>query len=192
MTAISLRAAPPVLRFGLSTLASVLLHVAVLWPVGLVMQSVVPPPPPMLEATLVAPVLATKKMEESPASDLAPPPSAVASSGHLRPDGLPVPAPTISPKPLPPRPLKGRALNTAMAALVKEDFYPREAIERGLEGDVIVLLTLTASGGVADAMVATSSGHAMLDAAALVAVRRIAGLPSAQRQVLLPVQFRLH
>jgi protein TonB len=79
-----------------------------------------------------------------------------------------------------------------MAALVKEDFYPREAIERGIEGDVIVLLTLTASGGVADATVATSSGHAMLDAAALTAVRRIAGLPSAQRQVLLPVQFRLN
>jgi protein TonB len=165
------------LRFGFSILASLLLHIAVLWPLGLSLQRVLPPP--VLQAMLAAPVLATKRVEEpEPPEPVAPP---------TRP-----PAPTISPKPLPPRPLKGRALNTAMAALVKEDFYPREAIERGIEGDVIVLLTLTASGGVADATVATSSGHAMLDAAALTAVRRIAGLPSAQRQVLLPVQFRLN
>jgi protein TonB len=90
------------------------------------------------------------------------------------------------------RELKGRGLNTAMAALAKEAFYPREAIERGIEGDVIVLLTLTSAGGVAHAEVATSSGHAILDAAALEAVRRINGLPSTQRQVLLPVQFRLN
>jgi protein TonB len=184
MTAISLRAAPPVLRFGLSTLASVLLHVAVLWPLGLSVQRVVPPPP-VLKAMLAAPVLATKRVEEPE------PPEPVVPSPRPPAAAVP-PPPTFSPKPPPPRPLKGRALNAAMAALVKEDFYPREAIERGIEGDVIVLLTLTASGGVADATVATSSGHAMLDAAALAAVRRIAGLPSAQRQVLLPVQFRLN
>jgi protein TonB len=187
MTAISLRAAPPALRFGLSTLASLLLHVAVLVPVSFSLQRAAPLPPPMLEAFLAAPVLATKKIEEPPPAK---PDEPVVSRAHP-PVAVP-PPPTFSPKPPPPRQLKGKALNTAMAALVKEDFYPREAIERGIEGDVIVLLTLTASGGVADATVATSSGHAMLDAAALAAVRRIAGLPSAQRQVLLPVQFRLN
>lgn len=90
-----------------------------------------------------------------------------------------------------PRELRGRALNTALAELAKQDFYPRAAIERGLEGDVIVLLTLNLAGGVAEASVATSSGHAILDAAALAAVRRIGGLPAERRQVLLPVQFRL-
>ena len=179
MTAISPYAAPPALRLGFSILASLLLHVAVIWPVGFSLQHVLPPPPPVLEAMLAAPVLATKRVEEPESPEpVAPPP-------------VP-PAPTFAPKPPQPRPLKGRALTTAMAALVKEDFYPREAIERGIEGEVIVLLTLTASGGVADATVASSSGHAILDAAALAAVRRIAGLPSAQRQVLLPVQFRLH
>jgi protein TonB len=186
MTAISPYAAPPALRLGFSILASLLLHVAVLLPVEFPLPHV-SPPPPVLEAMLAAPVLATQRVEEPEPPE---PPEPVAPPA--RPPAAVPPAPTFAPKPPPPRPLKGRALNTAMAALVKEDFYPREAIERGIEGEVIVLLTLTASGGVADATVASSSGHAILDAAALAAVRRIAGLPSAQRQVLLPVQFRLH
>jgi protein TonB len=193
MTAISLRAAPPVLRFGLSTLASLLLHLAVLVPVSFSLQRSELSPPPVLDVVLAAPMLATKRVEDAPAAADVPPPAAVASSGHLRPEGLPVPpAPTIASKPPPVRQLKGRGLNTALAALAKEEFYPREAIERGIEGGVIVLLTLTATGSVANAEVATSSGHAILDAAALAAVRRISGLPVTQRQVLLPVQFRLN
>ncbi|MDO8960307.1 MAG: TonB family protein [Rhodocyclaceae bacterium] len=158
------------LRFGLSILASLLLHAVVLWPFGFFVQRPAPVPRPVLEAVLQAPVLAT------PETTSAPEPAAVS------------PAPTPAAKP---RELQGRALNTALAAMAKLDFYPREAIERGIEGDVIVLLTLTPNGGVAAAAVATGSGHPILDAAALAAVRGINGLPTAQRQVLLPVRFRL-
>lgn len=185
MTAISQearRATLPVLRFGYSTLASLLLHAVVLWPFGFFAQTSAPQPKPVLEAVLLAPLLATQETPIEPAPEepakpkVKPAPSAVP------------PAPTSAPMP---RELQGRALNTALAAIAKLDFYPREAIERGIEGDVIVLLTLTPNGGVAAAAVATSSGHAILDAAALVAVRGINGLPVAQRQVLLPVRFRL-
>ncbi len=182
MTAISQearRATPPALRFGFSTLASVLLHAVVLWPFGFFVQPPAPVSNPVLEAVLLAPLLATQERssEAAPAKpEVKPAPSAVP------------PEPTSAPKP---RELQGRALNTALAAIAKLDFYPREAIERGIEGDVIVLLTLTPNGGVAAAAVATSSGHPILDAAALVAVRGINGLPVGQRQVLLPVRFRL-
>ena len=101
---------------------------------------------------------------------------------------IPAPAPKPSDKP---RELKGRALDTALAALSREEFYPREAIARGLEGRVVLLLTLDAEGRVRGLEVASSSGHALLDDAALRAATRITQLPGDRRQVLLPVDFRL-
>ncbi len=100
------------------------------------------------------------------------------------------PAPKSGP-PDKPRELKGRALDTALAALSHEEFYPREAIRREIEGRVVLLLTLDAGGRVSAIEVASSSGHALLDDAALRAATRIAHLPGGQRQVLLPVDFRL-
>jgi protein TonB len=87
--------------------------------------------------------------------------------------------------------LTGRALNTALAALTREEFYPREAIARGLEGRVVLLLTLDTAGTVTAFEVASSSGHPMLDGAALKAAMRIGSLPGGRLQVLLPVEFRL-
>ncbi|MEZ5613791.1 MAG: TonB family protein [Rhodocyclaceae bacterium] len=71
-------------------------------------------------------------------------------------------------------------------------FYPPEAVARGLEGEVRLLLTLDESGRILDAVVAAGSGHAILDAAALRAVRAMGSLPQAEGQeVILPVVFRL-
>ncbi len=62
MTAISLRAAPPgsVLRFGLSILASLLLHIALFWPLGAFLKPPVPVPVMMLEAILLEPPVAAE------------------------------------------------------------------------------------------------------------------------------------
>lgn len=90
-----------------------------------------------------------------------------------------------------PRELKGRALESAMAALASEEFYPREAIERGWEGRVVLLLTLDPNGRVTGIEVASPSGHALLDQAAVTAAARISALPAGRRQALLPVEFRL-
>lgn len=165
-----------------SVLASLLLHVAVLWPAGRAAPRPLPKPPP-LEAHLLAPALATHPEQAAPPPVETPPPAP--------PSRAVPPQPTSTARPAPPRELKGRALDAAMAVLSRQLFYPREAAERGLEGDAVILLTLGPDGSLADAAVATSSGHAVLDAAALAAVRHIGRLPATQRQVLLPVRFRL-
>jgi protein TonB len=101
--------------------------------------------------------------------------------------------PAIVPQQLaaPPHPLQGRALRRAQSALSEHLFYPPEAVARGLEGDVILLLTLTDNGQLLSAAIARSSGHGMLDQAALDAARHIGALPGNPHQTLFPVSFRL-
>lgn len=71
-------------------------------------------------------------------------------------------------------------------------FYPPEAIARGLEGETLVLMILAAEGHVVAARIEQSSGHRLLDEAALRAVRALRSLPAeAPREALLPVRFRL-
>src|SRR5687767_5233682 len=70
--------------------------------------------------------------------------------------------------------------------------YPLEAIARGLEGDVMVRVMLDDRGNVIASQVYASSGHALLDQAALQAVGGLRGLPdNLPRETLLPVRFRL-
>ncbi|MCF8197295.1 MAG: energy transducer TonB [Sulfuritalea sp.] len=95
--------------------------------------------------------------------------------------------PTVAP----PRKLQGSALRRAQASLTEHLYYPLEAIERGLEGEVILLLQLSEDGRVVSASIARSSGHVLLDQAALEAARRIGALPGSPRQSLFPVNFRL-
>jgi len=88
--------------------------------------------------------------------------------------------------------LTGDAVRQANAQIARELFYPPEAIARGLEGDVLVLLFLDASGNAIAARLEASSGHALLDDAALRAARTLRALPaSAPREAVLPVRFRL-
>jgi protein TonB len=91
----------------------------------------------------------------------------------------------------PPRRLQGAALHRAQAALSEHQFYPPAAIARGLEGDVLLLLSLSDSGRIVSASIARSSGHAVLDQAALDAALNIGALPGNARQTLFPVSFRL-
>lgn len=71
-------------------------------------------------------------------------------------------------------------------------FYPAEAIARGLEGEALVLLVIDESGQVVAARIEQGSGHAILDEAALRAARSLKSLPAdAPRQTVLPIRFRL-
>lgn len=91
-----------------------------------------------------------------------------------------------------PQPLQGEAALKATEQLQRELYYPVEAIERGLQGDALVLLFLDGSGTVIAARLEGSSGHALLDDAALRAARSLRALPpGAPREALLPVRFRL-
>lgn len=171
------------MRLGLALLASLALHAAILFPFGPAPRPLPERPGPLL-VSLTAPELATEIEEEVAAAP-------IEEAPLEQPAAVP-PTPTFSPPPPKlPKPLAGRALNTALTALASEEFYPREAIAQGLEGRVVLLLTLTEAGAVAAVEVASSSGHAILDAAAQAAAGRIGALPGGDRQVLLPVEFRL-
>jgi len=105
--------------------------------------------------------------------------------------GIPDTAATSRSFAAPPGTLAGSALRRAQEALSKHLFYPPEAVALGLEGEVILLLILSDSGQLVSAAVARSSGHALLDQAALDAARHIGTLPGNPRQTLFPVSFHL-
>ena len=92
-----------------------------------------------------------------------------------------------------PEPLAGQELDDALAKLGDKLLYPPEAIKQGLQGETVVLLDIGEGGRIASALVASSSGHAVLDQAALRAVRQVGSLSPtlAGRSILLPVRFRL-
>lgn len=71
-------------------------------------------------------------------------------------------------------------------------YYPVEAIARGLEGEVLVLLVLDEAGHAVAARVEQGSGHPLLDNAALRVARALRSLPAdAPRETLIPVRFTL-
>jgi protein TonB len=88
--------------------------------------------------------------------------------------------------------LSGEAARKAAEQLARDLPYPAEAIERGWQGEALVLLFLDNSGNAIAARLEASSGHAILDDAAVRAARQLRALPdSAPREALLPVRFRL-
>jgi protein TonB len=93
----------------------------------------------------------------------------------------------------PPERLAGATLERTLGELSQTLLYPPEAVRRGLEGEVVVMLELDAEGRIIAASVASGSGHAILDEAAVAAARRLGALgPSlAGKAILLPVRFRL-
>ena len=101
--------------------------------------------------------------------------------------------------PTPPKPAKhdkttfGRHVaEAAKRKLAKHVYYPEAAVAAGIEGEVRLLLTLDQSGAVKDVQIASSSGHAILDQAAMRAAYAMGSLPDLDhREIILPVTFRL-
>lgn len=88
--------------------------------------------------------------------------------------------------------IAGDAARKAGEQIARELFYPTEAIERGLEGEALVLIFLDEAGNAIAARIESSSGHALLDTAAVRAARTLRAMPaSAPREAVLPVRFRL-
>ncbi len=148
-------------------------------------------PPPSSKLPTPPPLLA--RLQASP-----PPPEVV-------PLTLPEPPPAVTPPPAKPRPPKPAPSPAAAAPdwqreirrqfneqQQRGEFYPAEAIARGLQGEVLVLLLLAPDGSVMAARIEQGSGHGLLDDAALRAVRALRSLPAdAPRETLIPVRFRL-
>lgn len=163
---------PLKLRFLLALAASLVLHLALLG-LGLPERKV-SPRNTALSARLLPP--ATVRPAETLLKDT------LAGSAALRPPPQPIDAKSRRPAPQ----------AAARRKLSEVLFYPPEAVARGLEGEVRLLLTLDADGTVRDAQVAAGSGHPILDEAAVRAAFAMGRLPEAgAREVLLPVVFRL-
>ncbi len=173
-------------RLLLALTASLLLHALPLLAALISPPRAAPTPPPPLAATLrpppsaplAAPPPLTLPEQPKPAAQPAKPPAKQTD----RRDRPPVPARTWT-----------QAVRQQLKKLDDAgQFYPAEAIARGLEGEVLVLIIIDESGRVTAARVEQGSGHRMLDDAALRAVRSLRSLPAdAPREALLPVRFRL-
>jgi protein TonB len=138
-----------------------------------------PAPPPQAAAEVIKNTLAPRDPEPPRARPKPPAPSSAV-------------APRPKPRPQPER-LAGETLERTLERLSETLLYPPEAVRRGLEGEVVVMLELDAGGRVVAASVASGSGHPILDDAAIAAARRLGALaPSlAGKAILLPVRFRL-
>jgi periplasmic protein TonB len=144
-----------------------------------------PPAPRMsLEAMLILPEIATE-----------PPP-------ETRPDEAPPEPPVTEPPPAesspPPPPAAPVAAVSPPQAEFKPatksappEFYPHEAVRRGLEGEALVAVTLDGRGRVIGARLERGSGHAILDQAAVRAALALKSVPGGSGETMLPVSFRL-
>jgi len=94
--------------------------------------------------------------------------------------------PQSTPRPPPP------AQSEAQRRVDEHLFYPPEALARGLQGEAVVKVRFDASGEVLTVSLLGSSGHLLLDEAAVRAVYAIERLPAAAgRDLVLPVRFRI-
>jgi protein TonB len=146
-----------------------------------------PPPPPILQAMLRLPVKPaevsaeallknTLASSEAPAVVKPPPPPKVR---------------TPHPKPVA-KAVARRDVEAAQRKLSEHLYYPEEAVARGLEGEVRLILTVSDNGRITDVHVGVSSGHAILDKAAERAAWTMGKVNWAySRELILPVIFRL-
>lgn len=90
----------------------------------------------------------------------------------------------------------GQVAAAARAAVKDHFFYPLLARRRGWEGEVVLSFGVDRAGRILGAEVARSSGHGVLDRAALDALARVGQLETPEQwagtpRLLLPVRYRL-
>lgn len=165
--------------------ASLALHLSLILPDAI--QGVGSPPPSVLYASLRVPPasivpedderLLKNTLDSRPNQPVARLPASTAPSRALRSEE---------------RKAGKRVVDKAQRKLSQYLFYPPEAIARGLEGETRLLLTFDDNGRINEVSVAASSGHAILDQAAVRAARAMGRINWSQaRELLLPVVFRL-
>lgn len=161
---------------------SLLLHAAVLWWNVIELR---PPPTPRLQASL-QPLTPPGPASDEPLlkNTLSSDPSPAAATAPPRPATAPAAATT--------RAVARRQIEAAQRKLSQHLYYPPEAVARGIEGEVRLLVRLADDGSIIDVQLAASSGHAILDQAAVKAAYAMGRANWAQsRELILPVIFRL-
>ncbi len=157
-----------------------------------------PPPPPKPEPQLrpvqrqaPAPVM---PVVSAPTSDVA-----TADTVQVATTAQPDPVPAAPPAPPPPAPVEKITEPRGFAGYLRNPApeYPTAAQDRGLEGRVILKVFVLASGQPRDIQVAKSSGHRILDDAAIKAVTAWAFDPAKRGStpidgwVQVPLTFKL-
>lgn len=173
-------------------------------PARLQWEAEAPAPPQVRESAIAAPSEPETIACDSPLEARLP--ELVIEAGAPLPPRIPhreVPAPVVEPEPLPSTVALAsttepqRVAAHVLAATCPTPPYPRLARRRGLEGLTVLLLQVAADGRVTSARVAESSGHAILDEAALAAVRAWRLTPATEDgraiadTIRVPMRFRL-
>jgi protein TonB len=135
------------------------------------------PPPASLQVRLTMPTPASEPAEALVKNTLAEDETKPAAQEAAK----PAPLPPSGQQPAPARRDEKRENKRRADALQKKlnerVFYPPEAIARGLEGTVMLLMVFADDGHVTDVQLAASSGHAILDNAAIRAAYAIGRMP---------------
>ena len=157
---------------------SLALHLGLVLPDLLGRRPAAPPRPPLQAALRLPP-----KPEAMPVEPLLK--NTIDAEQALK------PPPPATP-PAKPKATAKREVQIAQKKLSQHLFYPLEAIARGIEGEVRLILKLSADGAVDSVSIAASSGHPLLDNAAVKAAYAMGSLTGAtSRELILPVIFRL-
>ena len=168
------------LRLILALALSLALHAGLLFP-DILKRLSVAPPRPALQASLRLP----PRPETLPAEPLL---KNTLDAEEAPPLAKP---PPVTPQPAP-RSVAKREVQVAQRKLSQHLFYPPEAVARGIEGEVRLILKLSADGTVDAVSIAASSGYPILDNAAVKAAYAMGKLTGAtSRELILPVIFRL-
>jgi len=157
-------------------------------------EDLLPPEPEKLPEKMAEPEL--PKPEPPKPKPVARPRPAPAIAAA--PVDAPLPSMQPAPQPVPPQP-GGVAADSYLAMLLRhlQAFrdYPYAARRSGQQGRVTVVVALQGDGAVSAASVETSSGHELLDRAALAMVRRASPFPppppQAPRHLRFPIDFSL-
>lgn len=153
-----------------------------------------PAPTPVTSPAVAPPPVRTRVTP--PRRTKSPPPRAVAQATSQPAPGVPVQAAL----PAAPSPALGEQVLAAIQINLERHFhYPAQARRRNWEGRVVLSFRVTPGGGVTSIQVTESSGHELLDQAALTALSRAAAMPMKEFPALeqtlslrLPVIFQLN
>ncbi|MBE2259672.1 MAG: TonB family protein [Rhodobacteraceae bacterium] len=177
-------------RLILALALSLALHAGLLVPAAFWRSPA--PPRPQLQATLRLPLEASATSDEPLLKDTL---ASARVPAAARPPPPPPPRANASHDAPPRRAAKAetrRAVEAAQRKLSQYIYYPPEAVARGLEGEVRLILAVADDGSITAVTVALSSGHAILDKAAVRAAWSMGKVNWAHsRELILPVIFRL-
>ena len=166
---------------------SLAFHGSLLLP-ELIKRLPVAPPRPALQASLRLPPMPSPVLQ--PAEPLLK--DTIAQDDAIPVEAPPPPPPSLTPAKPSARDTLKRDVQIARKKLSKTQYYPPEAVAQNIEGNVRLIIKLSANGAVDDVVIAASSGYTILDNAAVKAAYAMGSLTGVtSRELILPVIFRL-